>query len=444
MKLSRSFGLLQATALNMSNMVGIGPFITIPLIISSMGGPQCMVGWIVGALLALCDGLVWSELAAAMPNSGGTFHYLREIFRGTRLGGVLPFLFVWQFIFSGPLEIASGYIGFAQYLGYFWKGPLRLAACGAGLAVVVLLYRRTQMVGKLTVLLWAGMLATVVVIIGSGIANFNPKLAFDYPPGAFHIDRRFFAGLGAAALISIYDFLGYYDICYVGAEVRQPERVIPRAILFSVVIVGIIYAALTLCFLGVVPWREAMKSEFIAARYMEILYGHWAGVLISAMVLWAALASVFAILLGYSRVPYAAASEGFFFKPFAKLHPTEGFQHVSLLVIGVLSAACALLNLEWVLSALLTARILAQFVVQIGALHYMRTRRPALPRPFRAWLYPIPSLIALAGWLFVYLTSGWTFVLSGLAVVATGLAAYALWSRNISQEINDGRTHTRL
>src|ERR1041385_2761283 len=120
--LIRGFGLLQATALNMSNMVGVGPFITIPLIIASMGGPQCMLGWILGALLAVCDGLVWSELAAALPGTGRTYFYLREIFRATSFGGILPFLFIWQFIFSGPLEIASGYIGFAQHVGYFSRG----------------------------------------------------------------------------------------------------------------------------------------------------------------------------------------------------------------------------------------------------------------------------------------------------------------------------------
>ena len=139
----RGFGLLQATALNMSNMVGVGPFITIPLIIAAMGGPQCMLGWMLGAVLALCDGLVWSELAAAMPGTGGTYYYLHEVFRKTNLGGILPFLFIWQFIFSGPLEIASGYIGFAQYVG-FWHGmgPAQTRLClGVGTAVIILLYR---------------------------------------------------------------------------------------------------------------------------------------------------------------------------------------------------------------------------------------------------------------------------------------------------------------
>src|SRR5690348_7482588 len=150
--LQRGFGLLEATALNMSNMVGVGPFITIPLIIAAMGGPQCMLGWLLGAVLAICDGLVWSELAAAMPGTGGTYLYLRDAFRGTRWGSLLPFLFIWQFVLSGPLEIASGYIGFAQYVGYFWPGMgpigMRIVSAGVGLVVIALLYRGVATVGR--------------------------------------------------------------------------------------------------------------------------------------------------------------------------------------------------------------------------------------------------------------------------------------------------------
>jgi len=236
--LVRSFGLLQATALNMSNMVGVGPFITIPLIIASMGGPQCMLGWALGALLALCDGMIWSELAAAMPGSGGTFVYLRETFAKTKLGRLIPFLFIWQFIFSGPLEIASGYIGFAHYVGYFWRSmgewEIRAVAAGAGLLVIGLLYREIKEVGKLTVILWSGMIVTVVWVIGSGFLKFDLARATDFPPGAWSFSTGFFLGLGGAMLIAMYDFLGYYDICYVAGEVRQPECVIPRAIFLSV------------------------------------------------------------------------------------------------------------------------------------------------------------------------------------------------------------------
>jgi len=263
--LVRGFGLLQATALNMSNMVGVGPFITIPLIIASMGGPQCMLGWVLGAALALCDGLVWSELGASLPGTGGTYVYLREAFRGTSLGGILPFLFIWQFIFSGPLEIASGYTGFAQYVGYFWRGmgpvETRLVGVGVGVLVMALLYRRITAVGRLTVVLWIGMVATVLWIIAGGVGHFDWRVAFDFPPHAFTFSTGFAAGLGSAMLIAMYDFMGYYDICYVGGEVRNPARVIPRAILYSVFAVGGIYSLMNLSIIAVVPWREAMNRN---------------------------------------------------------------------------------------------------------------------------------------------------------------------------------------
>jgi len=429
--LVRSFGLLHATALNMSNMVGVGPFITIPLIIAAMGGPQCMLGWFLGAILALCDGLVWSELAAAMPGAGGTYVYFREAFQRTRLGMLLPFLFIWQFIFSGPLEIASGYIGFAQYVGYFWRsmGPwqTRLVALGVGVMVVVLLYRRITAIGRLTVVLWSGMLVTVSWIILSGLANFDSKLAFDFPENAFNFSTGFALGLGSAMLIAMYDFLGYYDICYVGGEVREPERVIPRAIIYSVIAVALIYSVMNLCIIGVVPWREAMESKFIVAQYMENLYGTWAGGVVTVLILWCAVASVFALLLGYSRIPYAAALDGYFFKAFGRLHPKGRFPHVSLLVIGGLSIAASLLKLEAVISALLTARILVQFIGQIFAVHYIRKHRLDIERPFRIWLYPLPSVIALLGWSYVFLTSGWVYILYGLLTLFAGIVVFWFW-----------------
>lgn len=436
LKLERSLNLLEATALNMSNMVGVGPFLTIPLIIASMGGPQCMIGWVLGTVLAVCDGLVWAELAAAMPGSGGTFVYLREAFRGTALGRLMPFLFVWQFILSGPLEIASGLIGFAQYVGYFWRGmtPLesKFVVIAVGGAAVALLYRGTAGVGKLTVILWAGMLMTVVAVIGTGLVKFDARIAFDFPPGAFDFTRGFFLGLGGALLIAMYDFLGYYDICYVAGEVREPARVLPPAILISVVAVAAIYAVMNLSIIGVVPWREAMQSKTIASDFMERAWGSWAGAAITVMILWTAMASVFALLLGYSRIPYAAAVEGYFFEPFARLHPAGRFPHVSLAVIGLLSIAAGMISLDAVLPALITARILVQFVGQIAALHYLRARRPDVSRPFRMWLYPLPSLIALAGWSYVYLASGWMYALYGLAVVGSGVAAFAVWRRQES------------
>lgn len=419
----------------MSNMVGVGPFITIPLIIASMGGPQCMLGWALGTVIAICDGLVWAELAAAMPGSGGTFVYLREAFRHTAIGRLLPFLFIWQFIFSGPLEIASGYLGFVQYVGYFWRGMTpaqgKLTIVAVGLVLVALLYRNIRGVGRLTVVLWTGMLVTIVWIIGSGLATFKPAVAFDFPPGAFTLSTGFFLGLGGATLIAMYDFLGYYDVCYVAGEVKHPERVIPRAILISVIAVALIYSVMNLAIIGTVPWREAMKSSYIAAEFMERIYGTWAGAAVTVLILWTSVASCFALMLGYSRIPYAAALDGYFFPVFARLHPEGQFPHISLLTIGALSIAAGMLTLDQVLSALITARILIQFVGQIVAVHWIRTRRPDIERPFRIWLYPVPSLLALGGWLFIFSTSGWKPALYGLLTMLAGVLAFRLWDRRL-------------
>lgn len=430
--LVRSLGLLQATALNMSNMVGVGPFITIPLIIGTMGGPQCMLGWVLGAILALSDGLVWSELSTAMPGTGGTYVYLREAFRGTALGGVLPFLFIWQFVLSAPLEIASGYIGFAQYAGYFWPGMTttgaRLISVAIGLVVIALLYRKISAIGRLTVVLWVGMLITVLSVIVSGLTHFDAAIVFDFPPNAFTFSLGFASGLGSAMLIAMYDFSGYFDICYVAGEVKQPERVIPRAILWSIVAVATMYALTNLSLIAVIPWREAMHSKFIVSDFMERLYGPRAAATVTVLVMWTAVASVFALLLGYSRIAWAAASEGDFFSIFARLHPTGRFPHVAVLVLGGLSILCSFFSLGDVISALLTSRILIQFVGQIAALHILR-QRPDFVLPFRMWFYPVPSLIALVGWLYIFATSGWGFAGLGLATVVLGVIAYRLWVR---------------
>jgi amino acid transporter len=281
----------------------------------------------------------------------------------------------------------------------------------------------------MTVVLWVGMLATVLWIIASGLANFHAALVFDFPPGAFTFSRGFLAGLGSAMLIAMYDFMGYYDICYVGGEVRDAPRVIPRSILYSVLAVAAIYALMNLSIIAVVPWREAMSSKFIAAQFIEKLYGTRAATVVTVLVLWTAFASVFALLLGYSRIPYAAAINGDFFAVFGRLHAGGKFPHISLLVMGALSIVASLWNLDAVISALLTSRILIQFLGQIFALHYLRAHRADIARPFRVWLYPLPSVIAFAGWVYIFVTSGWNFAGFGVLTLAAGAGAYWLWRR---------------
>jgi amino acid transporter len=435
--LERRITLLPATALNMSNMIGIGPFITIPLLMTGLGGPQALAGWAVALVIVIADGLIWSELGAAMPGSGGTYQYLREGF-GPKYGRLMAFLFIWQFILSGPLEIASGYIGFANYARYVWPGMGRGSGVAIAVAVgalnIALLYRRIDSISRLTVTLWIGTLVTTLAVILSGAFNFNPAIAFDLPPDAFRFSLGFFIGLGASARIGIYDYLGYYNICYIGDEVKAPGRVIPRAILISVVAVALIYAGINLSLIGVVSWREFVpasahpQADFIISVFMERLYGTHVATVFTAMVLWTAFGSVFALLLGYSRIPYAAALDGTFFRVFGRVHPEKHFPHVSLVVIGVIAILCSTFSLGMVIDALLTTRILVQFIGQVVAVVRLRVVQPDMPRPFRMWLYPLPALVALLGWVFVLGTSDPLVILFGLGTLALGVAVFFAWS----------------
>ena len=448
--LRRRLRLLQAVSLNMSMMVGIGPFITIPTIIAAMQGPQAMVGWIAGVVVALADGLVWSELASAFPGSGGTYHFYDSAYGESRVGRALKFLFVWQFLFSAPLEVATGAIGLAQYAGFFFPGldatvanwgaiipgvdaPLR-ASNLAGLAVIELVtflaYRRIEVAGRLLVVLWVGMLLTVGSVIVVGLANFDPALAFDFPEGAFAPTSANAMGLGAALAIAMYDFLGYFQICYMGDEVEEPSRTLPRAIIISLLAVATIYLTMNVSILGVLPWREAMASEHVATDMMERVLGPAAAGLLTGMVVWTALASIFAATLGYSRVPYASAKAGHFPRFFAATHPRGDFPHRSLVLLGILGMLACLADLTTVIAALLTSRILIQFVGQIVTVFWIRTRPEIMGRlKFRMPLFPLPALVALVGWLYVFGTSTRAVIAYGLGSLVLGVAAFLVWDR---------------
>ncbi|HYR74204.1 MAG TPA: amino acid permease [Pyrinomonadaceae bacterium] len=436
--LLRRFGLVQATALNMSNMIGVGPFITIPLLMSALGGPQAMLGWIVAVLIAIPDGMVWSELGAAMPGSGGSYLYLREGYGRETFGRLMAFLFIWQFILSGPLEIASGYIGFARYTGYIWQGisgpQTLMVAAAVGIVNIVLLYRRITSIGKITISLWIGTLLTTLAVVVTGAIHFSAARAFEFPPGAFTFSLGFLFGLGAASRVGAYDYLGYYDICYIGDEVKNPGRTIPRSIIISVIAVAIIYFAINLSVIGVVPWREFVpyqahpESGFVVSLMMEKIYGPKIATAFTAMVLWTAFGSVFALLLGYSRIPYAAALDGYFFKVFGRLHPTKRFPYVALIVLGVISIVCSFFSLDAVIDALISTRILVQFIGQIFALILLRRRAPDMSRPYKMWLYPLPSIIALIGWVFIFATTPWPVVVLGLGTLVLGVVFFLIWS----------------
>ena len=442
-RLVRGLGLKEATALNMIDMVGVGPFITIPLIVGAMGGPQAMLGWLVGALLALCDGLVWAQLGAAMPHAGGTYVFLREAYGPRGWGRLLSFLFIWQMLFRAPLSMASGLIGFADYADYLLPGLVapdggrtlehRLLAGGVGLFIIFLLYRRITTIGRISLYLFVVVFGAIAWIIFGGLTHFNAAAVLDFPAGAFDFWQfAFWAGLGNAMLIALYDYLGYQNVCYLGAEIREPARVIPRAILISILAIAAIYLVMNVSLISVIPWREALGSKYIVSAFMERLYGATAARAVTALILVAAFASVWSLMLGYSRIPYAAALDGGFFRVFSRVHPQKSFPHVSLLAVGGVTVAFSLLfKLREVIVALMAIRILIEFVAQAVAVLVL-TRR-GMQFPFRMWLYPLPALAAIAMWTGLFLATGKTFILIGLGVLAAGAVVYLARARALGE-----------
>src|SRR6202161_1858450 len=250
-KLERGLGLIEATSLNMTFMVGIGPFIVIPFIVRAMGGPQCILAWVVGAVLAALDGCVWAELGAAMPQAGGSYVFLREAYGTNRLGRLMSFLFIWQTLFQAPLSISSGALGFADYSKYLtgkipavtsWLDA-NTGRAGEALAnynrtvalllivlAVLLLYRRIATIGKISTVLWIIVLGTILWLVYGGATHFNASRVFTYPAGAWRFSWVFFAGLGHASVQTVYSYLGYYNVCNLGGEMKDPGKNIPRAI----------------------------------------------------------------------------------------------------------------------------------------------------------------------------------------------------------------------
>lgn len=468
--LARELGLREATALNMIDMIGVGPFITIPLIIQAMHGPLAMVGWVLGALLAMCDGLVWAELGASMPQAGGSYEYLKQSYGAQRLGRMMSFLFVWQLLFSAPLSIASGCVGLARYAVYVWPSldhvlidktyllgvpgfsflgsfEFRLLVTNATfvaiavcLLALLLLYRRISVVGKVARYLTAGVIGAILLVIVAGLTHFHAARAFSFPAHPLaHGTHAFMAGLGAAMLIAIYDYWGYYNVCFVGGEVRQPERNIPRAVIYSILLVGVLYIVMNISILGVVPWQELDKAAasetrfYVASIVLQRTFGNWVATFGTFLIMWTAFASVFSLMLGYSRVPYAAAVDGNYFRKYSKLHPRHNFPHISLLTLGCVAAAFCLFRLADLIAALVVIRIMVQFLMQILGLLILRSRRPDFPRPFRMYLYPIPAVLAMVGFLYIlFMRPGFMKEIRyALVIIIVGLILYMIrsWRR---------------
>ncbi|GAB7066279.1 amino acid permease [Mycobacterium hodleri] len=435
--LERQIGPLQATAINMTQMCGIGPFVTIPAMVATFGGPEAMFGWIVGALLALADGLIWAELGAAMPGAGGTYIYLREAFQ-YRTGRLMPFLFVWSAVLFIPLIMSTGIIGLVQYLGYLIPGvtddggnTLLGKAIGVGITLVIMaaLFRKIGQIGKLTTVLFVVMLVAVFSTIIAAYSHFSGAQAFAFTPGAFGSHGTFWAGLGAGLIIAVYDYLGYNTTAYLGAEMRDPGRTIPRSIVYSILGIMGIYFLLQIGVLGSLPLEEIKASTSVASSVLEQAWGSTAAQIITVLIVVAAIGSVFAGLLGGSRVPFEAARDKVFLTVFAKLHPKLNLPTAGVLTMGVITIIGSLFTLTTIINAAVATLVIIQSLAQVAAIVVLRRRQPNLQRPYRQWLYPLPTVVALIGWVYVYYSATWLSIALSLGWIVIGCVAFLIYAK---------------
>lgn len=427
--LHRGLSLTQATAINMIDMVGIGPFVTIPFIVSRMEGPASLLAWMLGALLAYLDACVWSELGAKYPEAGGSYVFLQKLYRG-KWGRIMAFLFIWQTVIQAPLVVASGSIGFADYCSFLVPLSAVAKKCVSGglvIAVVLLLYRGIQSIGKISVVLWIITGGTILWLILSGIPHFNPAQAFDFRWDSKPLNAIFFAALGQASLKAVYSYLGYYNVCHLGAEIRNPQRNIPRSMFLSITGIAILYLAMQTIIVGVLPWKQVAASPFIVSDFFSTLYSPFVAQIATVLVLCIAVSSLFSVLLGYSRVPYAAAQQGDFFAVFGKVHPKHGFPHVSLLFLGSLAFVFSLLfKMKDVITAIIIMRILIQFVSQAVGVMLWHYQRKEEERPFRMPWFPLPAVFSIIIWLFIFFSNDWKFMLFAAAIIVSGLLLFGV------------------
>ncbi len=431
-KLERKISLLQATAINMTDMVGIGPFVVLSVVVEIMNGPWFLYAWIAGALLAFIDGMVWSQLGSTYPMAGGSYNFLKEGY-GAKWGKLVSFLFVWQTMIQAPLVIASAAIGFSQYFCYIT--PLSAIQCkvlsgSIVILIIMLLYRKIESIGKISVFLWMGVLATMAWIIGGGLWHGNFIKPMIHINDGLLINHAFVAAIGFASVKTMYSYLGYYNVCQLGGEIINPQRNIPRSMFISIGGIAVLYLLMNISVASVLPIEDIKQSKFVVSLFVQRLFGSTFATIATLLILWVAFASVFSATLGYSRVPYAAAVDGAFFKPFAHLHPTKNFPYISLLFLGGVAFVFSLLfKLKDVIDAILAMRILVQFIGQAIGLILLVSRKGKAHFAWKMPLYPLPALLAIVMWAFIFYSTGTKMMLGGLIVISLGLVAYAVKAR---------------
>ena len=434
-ELRRELSLTHATVLNMIDMVGIGPFVTLPIILFAIPGKFSLIPWAIGAVLGLVDGLIWAELGAAWPKAGGSYVFLQKLFKG-KAGKAMAFLYIVQTSIHTPLVITSACLGFINYLRFIvhlneLQGKVIMV--GVIILIVFFLYRKVIDVGKIGVALSVIVVTLLLWTIVTGAIAYDSNIMAANSAAPSKLGNLWTLGFwlvaGNYTSKAIYAYLGYYNVCHFGSEIKDPVKNIPKSIVLSVIGIAVLYIAMQFTMAGAVEQKFITSENVPLVSYLfEKVYGQQVATIATIMLLVVAISSLFALLLGYSRIIWAAAKDGMHFKVFAHLHPTKQFPDYALLIFaGIAIIFCMIFNKPSdVFRFIVVTRIFIQFIPQAIGVILLRINGKSDVLPFKMPFYPYTAILSIIIWLFVFFTSGYQYTIFGASVIVIGLLMYFL------------------
>jgi len=419
------FTFLQACGMNLMFMFGTGPLITVPYCIAAVSpmGPHALIGYGIALVACMCDSCVCGEIGSMWPYSGGTYVYLRELYGSETWGRMAAFIFLWQFLFTGPAEVASGFIAISEYLVYFnpdeFTQAVRILLSLSLLGVATtLLLRNVKDIGSVTLILTGITIFAMGFTLIAGFSDWHPEY-LEAPKGAFKgvATWGMMRSVIGAARFGVYDMTGYYDVCFMGEEVVNPRRTIPLSCVITCCVVGVICLFIYLAILGhldyttfaykYVEGSDEMQMGIMSIFTESVTGSRPVACIMTIVVACTIFGSVFSMMLGFAFVLFSAARDGYFFEWFAHKSNTSMPDH-ALLTIAFFGGVWCFFSLDRVIEAMTTLLVLVQFAGQSAGLLWYRYNTPKEEQPTDTWrmpLYPLPAIMQLVLFLLLFITS---------------------------------------
>ena len=430
--MKRTLTLLDSTMINVGTIIGSGIFLvptTIALYMYSTS--LTLLVWLVAGILTLFGALSMAELGAAMPRAGGQYVYLKEAY-----GPFWGFLYGWSsFWVINSASIAALAVAFATYLGHFYSlTPLqiKLIAITAITAFTLLntygLRTGVWVQNIITFLKIGALLAIIflgIFLSGGETANFLPLLP----------DRDFSSLVplfGLALVAALWSYDGWIEVTYIGGEVKNPGRNIPRSLLLSTLVLIVIYILVNVTFIFLLSLPVIAQSQMVASEAVSVVLGSAGTTLVVIIILVSTLGGVHVNVLTSPRIYYAMAKDKLFFKSLAEIHPKHGTPALSLIISGIWSSILVFSGTFYQIITYVVFVSLIFYAMSCAAVIILRYKQPELKRPYRTWGYPIVPMIfiLLSGFLVINtIVSSPLNALIGAGLILTGLPAYLYWKR---------------